>query len=106
MIKGLEELNKIKEINILYDIEMVESGEEYMKENEIDLSIIEKELKVYERFLNVFGLEKLEKTERKLEALDIVRNKLVNSLFVYFMVSCEKAVITPEEYDLLKEVLL
>ena len=48
MSKGLEELNKIKKLDILYDIEMTENGEEYMKSNEIDLTIIEKELKDFE----------------------------------------------------------
>ena len=48
MSKGLETLEKIKRLDILYDIEMTESGEEYMKENDIDLNIIEKELKALE----------------------------------------------------------
>lgn len=46
MSKGLEVLEKIKKLNILYDIEMCSNGEEYMKDNNIDLSAIEKELKV------------------------------------------------------------
>ena len=79
MNKGLEELNKIKKLNILYDIEMTENGEEYMEDNDIDLSIIEKELKVLDIIRKNIGLHRLS------EEFDYLLNI--------------------EEYKLLKEIL-
>ena len=97
MLKGLKELEKIKELDILYDYEMTESGEEYMLEQDIDLYIIEKELK----------------------ALDIIKNKLLVGCFSkednysnYAMAitmsgdeTLKKNMMTEQEYNLLKEVL-
>ena len=92
MSNAIKILEKIKRLDILYDIEMTESGEEYMKENDIDLNIIEKELK----------------------ALEIIRNKEVNVAWFTYVDNLEDynkgkfigSYLTQEEYGLLKEVLL
>ena len=89
MSKALEELEKIKKLDILYDIELTEKGEEYMKSNDIDLSIIEKSLKAL-NILKVFNFEIEDYTEEEYGSVNTNQRRII---------------LDDDEIDLLKEVL-
>ena len=106
MSKGLEAL-------VSLELNACETSEQ----KEWAYKIIEKELKGYERMLKVFGMEELANTERKLQALEIIKEKLVDMCLLEN--SCTRdeynkwisqndlgnCYLEQEEYDLLKEVL-
>ena len=132
MSKGLEELNKIKTLDILYDIEMTENGEEYMKEQNINLSLIEKDLEEREKMLEEYGVNSYEewdeitlkanvKYHELKEVLDIIKKKKVNmklfllassydlsinfGLGMYNNDKPESEQLNEEEFNLIKEWL-
>lgn len=134
MTKGLKELNKIKELNILYDIEMTKNGEEYMKENDINLNIIEEELEEYqqhEEILNDYGLtlanfreaclllamlkgegRTIHNIDKQLELLEILKafefeiEDYTEHKNGSIKVNCRRIILDNDEIDLAKKVLL
>lgn len=110
MIKGLEALEKIKKLDILYDIEMTEKGEEYFKEHSIDLSIIEKELKA----LEIIKEKKVNTAEFIAYVKDTNHNYETYLLdysqehwYLHINDNNETSYcLIQEEYELIKEVLL
>ena len=92
-------------------------------ENGRDLDIIETTLKRLDMYENVVGIERIQDTNKKLKALEIIKEKRL--AWVWFIdnklsfedynksldfLVCEPThkpkKLTKEEYDLLKEVLL
>ena len=102
MSKGLEALENIKReagtpyFSTLYDIDMWRE----------DFATIEKELNGYERMLKVFSIKELANTERKLKALEIIKEKILVISDFDVVETKETISLTYEECNLLKEVLL